>query len=265
MGIRGFEYVSLGLQIPSKKVLWGVFRGLSTFLEGIWSPRVWVKGDKWYVWNGKKVKAQISIFSMVIWEWAFSKCLADFFCSPGSLPSRPFGLGPGWFHHVERVPEILFIFSMSKDYSRSRQGKVLFVEKCSDQQWSDFLTVIYFLLSRASSGYSSHKMLDSDQRRSPKASVDNIILSVCGFLANLRPCWGHRRVAWLACCPDFVDTWLPAEKASSIDSLWLKMNHVKVLMGWAAVALFDHFNILVEHQRTTVKGRRWMSMSRSWR
>ena len=25
--------------IPSKKVLWGVFRGLNTFLEGIWSPR----------------------------------------------------------------------------------------------------------------------------------------------------------------------------------------------------------------------------------
>ena len=23
----------------TKKVLWGVFRGLSTFLEGIWSPR----------------------------------------------------------------------------------------------------------------------------------------------------------------------------------------------------------------------------------
>ena len=32
--------IPLGLQIPSKKVLWGVFRGLSTFLEGIWSPRV---------------------------------------------------------------------------------------------------------------------------------------------------------------------------------------------------------------------------------
>ena len=31
----------LGLQIPSKKVLWGVFRGLNTFLEGIWSPRVY--------------------------------------------------------------------------------------------------------------------------------------------------------------------------------------------------------------------------------
>ena len=31
---------SLGLQMPSKKVLWGVFRGLNTFLEGIWSPRV---------------------------------------------------------------------------------------------------------------------------------------------------------------------------------------------------------------------------------
>ena len=30
---------ALGLQIPSKKVLWGVFRGLNTFLEGIWSPR----------------------------------------------------------------------------------------------------------------------------------------------------------------------------------------------------------------------------------
>ena len=25
--------------MPSKKVLWGVFRGLNTFLEGIWSPR----------------------------------------------------------------------------------------------------------------------------------------------------------------------------------------------------------------------------------
>ena len=25
--------------MPSKKVLWGVFRGLDTFLEGIWSPR----------------------------------------------------------------------------------------------------------------------------------------------------------------------------------------------------------------------------------
>ena len=29
----------LGFQIPTKKVLWGVFRGLNTFLEGIWSPR----------------------------------------------------------------------------------------------------------------------------------------------------------------------------------------------------------------------------------
>ena len=29
----------LGLQTPSKKVLWGAFRGLSTFLEGIWNPR----------------------------------------------------------------------------------------------------------------------------------------------------------------------------------------------------------------------------------
>ena len=33
-------HMTLGLQIPSKKVLWGVFRGLNTFLEGIWSPRV---------------------------------------------------------------------------------------------------------------------------------------------------------------------------------------------------------------------------------
>ena len=31
----------LGLQTPSKKVLWSVFRGLNTFLEGIWSPRVY--------------------------------------------------------------------------------------------------------------------------------------------------------------------------------------------------------------------------------
>ena len=30
---------SLGLQRPSKKVLLGAFRSLSTFLEGIWSPR----------------------------------------------------------------------------------------------------------------------------------------------------------------------------------------------------------------------------------
>ena len=30
---------TLGLQIPSKKVLWGVFWGLNTSLEGIWSPR----------------------------------------------------------------------------------------------------------------------------------------------------------------------------------------------------------------------------------
>ena len=34
----------LGLICPEqdlvKKVLWGVFRGLNTFLEGIWSPRV---------------------------------------------------------------------------------------------------------------------------------------------------------------------------------------------------------------------------------
>ena len=35
-------FLSLGLQMPSKKVLWGVFRGLNTFLEGIWSPRVWI-------------------------------------------------------------------------------------------------------------------------------------------------------------------------------------------------------------------------------
>ena len=30
---------ALGLQIPSKKVVWGVFGRLSTFSEGIWSPR----------------------------------------------------------------------------------------------------------------------------------------------------------------------------------------------------------------------------------
>ena len=26
--------------MPSKKVVWGVLKGLNTFLEGIWSPRV---------------------------------------------------------------------------------------------------------------------------------------------------------------------------------------------------------------------------------
>ena len=31
---------SLGIQIPSKKVLWGVFRWLNTFSEGSWIPRV---------------------------------------------------------------------------------------------------------------------------------------------------------------------------------------------------------------------------------
>ena len=36
------SYYSLGLQIPSQKVLWSVFRSLSTFLEGIWSPRDWL-------------------------------------------------------------------------------------------------------------------------------------------------------------------------------------------------------------------------------
>ena len=36
----GSSHLTLGLQIPSKKVRsWGVFRRLNTFLEGIWSPR----------------------------------------------------------------------------------------------------------------------------------------------------------------------------------------------------------------------------------
>ena len=34
------DSLTLGLQTPFKKVLWGVFRGLNTFLEGVWSPRV---------------------------------------------------------------------------------------------------------------------------------------------------------------------------------------------------------------------------------
>ena len=37
----------LGLQIPSKKVgSWGVSRRLSTFLEGVWSPRVYQTAPK---------------------------------------------------------------------------------------------------------------------------------------------------------------------------------------------------------------------------
>ena len=32
---------SLGIQIPSKKVVWGVFRRLNTFSEGSWIPRDW--------------------------------------------------------------------------------------------------------------------------------------------------------------------------------------------------------------------------------
>ena len=40
---------TLGLQIPSKNVLWGVFRGLNTFLEGIWSPMASVWEAKWDV------------------------------------------------------------------------------------------------------------------------------------------------------------------------------------------------------------------------
>ena len=40
------RFVSQGLQVPSKKVRsWGVFRRLSTFLEGIWSPRVCFYSD----------------------------------------------------------------------------------------------------------------------------------------------------------------------------------------------------------------------------
>ena len=38
-GVCVYKSKTIGLQIPSKKVLWGVFRGLNTFLEGIWSPR----------------------------------------------------------------------------------------------------------------------------------------------------------------------------------------------------------------------------------
>ena len=36
---RTAKAASIGLQIPSKKVVWGVFRWSSIFLEGIWSPR----------------------------------------------------------------------------------------------------------------------------------------------------------------------------------------------------------------------------------
>ena len=32
--------VTLGIQMPSKKVVWGVFRSLNTFSEGSWIPRV---------------------------------------------------------------------------------------------------------------------------------------------------------------------------------------------------------------------------------
>ena len=33
------RYYSLGIQIPSKKVVWGVFRRLNSFSEGSWIPR----------------------------------------------------------------------------------------------------------------------------------------------------------------------------------------------------------------------------------
>ena len=42
---NNFE-ISLELQIPSKKVLWGVFRRSNTFLEGSWIPRVYQNPEK---------------------------------------------------------------------------------------------------------------------------------------------------------------------------------------------------------------------------
>ena len=37
---KQYVTLSLGLQIPPKKVFWGEFRGLSTFSGGVWSPRL---------------------------------------------------------------------------------------------------------------------------------------------------------------------------------------------------------------------------------
>ena len=39
--VLSLVFYSLGIQIPSKKVVWGVFRRSNTFSEGSWIPRVW--------------------------------------------------------------------------------------------------------------------------------------------------------------------------------------------------------------------------------
>ena len=48
---RHGEFVCPRAPNTFKKVLWGVFRGLNTFLEGIWSPRV-VEKVFFFWWGG---------------------------------------------------------------------------------------------------------------------------------------------------------------------------------------------------------------------
>ena len=44
-----FSVYALEIQIPSKKVVWGVFRRLNTFSEGSWIHRVHFFGEGWIV------------------------------------------------------------------------------------------------------------------------------------------------------------------------------------------------------------------------
>ena len=63
---------TLGLQIPSKKVRsWGVFRGLSTFLEGIWSPRA-------NVFYSNVMKMKTSCTNHVFFSQLYLFCLLNF-------------------------------------------------------------------------------------------------------------------------------------------------------------------------------------------
>ena len=56
-------FLPLGLQIPFKKVLWGVFRRLSTFLKGIWSPRARFHKTVHYLFLAQDAKPFISLAS----------------------------------------------------------------------------------------------------------------------------------------------------------------------------------------------------------
>ena len=69
------------LQIPSKKVFNPLKTPQSTFLEGIWSPRVYfnMSGCEWLIFEGVQCLKVVAVFAKIskfcFWWWDGSKHL----------------------------------------------------------------------------------------------------------------------------------------------------------------------------------------------